>query len=66
MSQLNPEGVAEFIRLVSELSDFTDGMSAYERQFIYDNAGKIEKYGDKTYITEVQLDFIRKLYERIL
>jgi hypothetical protein len=69
MSQLNSEGVAEFIRLIDELEDFTEGMSGYEKKFMYDNIDKIEKYekyGDKIFLTETQLDLVRKLYVRFL
>ena len=66
MSQCNSEGVAEFIRLVGELEDFVDDMQPYERQFIYDNSGRIEKFGDKTIVTEIQLEFVRRLYAKTL
>lgn len=66
MSQCNSEGVAEFIRLVGELSDFTEGMSDYEVRFMYDTNQRIETYGDRLFVTELQLEFIRKLYARTL
>ena len=66
MSQCNSEGIAEFIRLVGELSDFTEDMSDYEVRFMFDSNERIERYGDKVYVTETQLDFIRNLYKRIL
>lgn len=66
MSQCNSEGVAEFIRLVEELSDFTEGMSGYDRQFIFDSSERIEKFGDKTFVSEGQLDFVRQLYRKTL
>lgn len=66
MSQCNSEGVAEFIRLVEELSTMTEEMSSYERSFITDNFDRIGTYGDKTKVSETQLDFIRALYKRIL
>jgi hypothetical protein len=66
MSQLNSEGVAEFIRLIGELENFVDNMSDYERKFMYDNVDRIEKYGDKIHLTEKQLDLVRKLYVRFL
>jgi len=66
MSQCNSEGVAEFIRLVEELSDFVDDMSEYEQKFIYDQVDKIDKYGDKMFVTEAQLEFLRRLYAKTL
>lgn len=66
MSQCNSEGVAEFMRLVSELEDFVGDMSDYEKKFMYDNIDRIEKYGDKVIVSETQLEFVRKLYRRIL
>lgn len=66
MSQCNSEGVAEFTRLVSELEDFIDGMSSYEKQFMWDNVDRIEKYGDRLIVSEEQLEFIRRVYKRIL
>ena len=66
MSQLNSEGVAEFIRLIGELEDFVESMSDYEKSFMYDNIDKTEKYGDKIHLTETQLDLVRKLYVRFL
>jgi hypothetical protein len=66
MTTCNSEGVAEFIRLVGELSDFTEDMSDYEVRFMFDSNERIERYGDKVYVTETQLDFVRNLYKRIL
>jgi hypothetical protein len=66
LSQLNSEGVAEFIRLIGELEDFVESMSDYEKSFMYDNIDKTEKYGDKIHLTETQLDLVRKLYVRFL
>jgi hypothetical protein len=66
MSQANSEGVAEFIRLVEELSELTEDMSSYERKMIEDSFDRIGKFGDKTFVTEVQLDFVRQLYKRVL
>lgn len=66
MSQLNSEGVAEFIRLIGELEDFVENMNDYEKKFMYNNIDKIEIYGDKIYLTEKQLDLVRKLYIRFL
>jgi hypothetical protein len=66
MSSLNSEGVAEFERLVTELADFVEDMSEYEKKFMYDQIERIDTYGDKLLVTETQLEFIRKLYRRIL
>jgi hypothetical protein len=66
LSQLNSEGVAEFIRLIGELEDFVENMNDYEKKFMYNNIDKIEIYGDKIYLTEKQLDLVRKLYIRFL
>jgi hypothetical protein len=64
-TQCNSEGVAEFIRLVEELSELTEDMSSYERKFIEDNFDRAGKYGDKLLVTETQLEFVRKLYSRV-
>lgn len=66
MTQLNSEGVAEFERLVEELADFVEDMSDYEKKFMYDQIERIDQYGDKLFVTETQLEFIRRLYKRIL
>lgn len=66
MSSCNSEGVAEFTRLVGELEDFVEDMSDYEKKFMYDNIDRIETYGDRLIVTEGQLEFVRKLYRRIL
>jgi hypothetical protein len=66
VSQCNSEGVAEFVRLVTELSDITEEMTSYEKEFIEDNFDRVESYGDKTVVSESQLEFARKLYRRIL
>ena len=66
MSQLNSEGIAEFIRLIAELEDHTEDMSAYEIEFLQDNKERIEEYGDRVFVTEIQLEYLRRMYERIL
>lgn len=66
MTSCNSEGIAEFIRLVGELEDFVESMSDYEKKFMYDNIDRIEKYGDKVTVSEAQLEFIRRVYKRIL
>lgn len=66
MSQLNSEGVAEFIRLVEELSTMTEFMSGHERKFIQDNFDLIDLYGDKMKVSEGKLDYIRQLYKRVM
>lgn len=65
-TQCNSEGVAEFIRLIEELSELTEDMSSYERKFIEDNFDRVGKFGDKTFVTETQLDFVRGLYRRVM
>lgn len=66
MTSCNSEGIAEFIRLVGELEDLVESMSDYEKKFMYDNIDRIEKYGDKVTVSEAQLEFIRRVYKRIL
>jgi hypothetical protein len=66
MSDCNSEGVAEFERLVTELADFVEDMSEYEKKFMYDQIERIDMYGDRLIVTETQLDFIRKLYNKTL
>lgn len=64
-TQCNSEGVAEFIRLVEELSELTEDMSSYERKFINNEFERIDMYGDRLLVTETQLDFVRQLYNRV-
>ena len=66
MTSLNSEGVAEFIRLVEELSTMTEYMSGHERKFVQDNFNLIDLYGDKMKVSEGKLDYIRALYKRVL
>lgn len=66
MSSLNSEGIAEFIRIIEEMSELTEGMKEYDRKFIEDNFGRIEKYGDKIKVSEGQLDYARRIYQRIM
>lgn len=65
-TQCNSEGVAEFIRLVEELSELTEDMSSYERKFINNEFERIDMYGDRLLVTEAQLDFVRGLYRRVM
>jgi hypothetical protein len=66
MSSLNSEGIAEFIRIVEEMSELTEGMKDYDRKFIEDNLSRIEAYGDKVKVSEAQLDYARRIYQRTL
>jgi len=65
MPQCNSEGIAEFIRLIEDLSECIEEMSDYERRFVEDNFDRTEKYGDKTVVSETQLEFARKLYSKV-
>lgn len=67
MSQCNSEGVAEFIRLITELIDLNlSTMSNFEQQFLVDNFDRAERYGDRCIVSEEQLDIARSIYKRYL
>jgi hypothetical protein len=66
MSQLNSEGVAEFMRIIDELEPFEGQMSEFERKFYDDNYARIETFGDKVFVSEAQLDYARRIYQRYL
>ena len=65
MSSCNSEGVAEFIRLLNDLSECTEEMNEYDRKFVEDSFARTEESGDKTVVSESQLEWARKLYARI-
>ena len=57
----------EFERLIDELSDIAyDEMDDYETKFVEDSADRIDKFKEKLHITEGQMNFARKLYEKYL
>lgn len=64
MSLSKDQDAIEFSRIIEELKDFAEEMDDYSRKFVYDNAERIEKYGDSTKVSEGQLSFARRLYEK--
>jgi len=66
MSLDKDEDRSEFIRLIEELSKFTEQMDPYEQKFVVFFTEHIRKFEDKIRISESQLQFARRLYERYL
>ena len=62
----NEERAAESKRLVEELADFTDEMNDWEKGFIYDLAERIDRFGEKTYVSDAQFDKLSEVYRRII
>lgn len=61
----NPERVAECQRLITELEDFQDELSDWEKTFMTDLEANISKWGEGTYITDNQYNKLTEIYQRI-
>jgi hypothetical protein len=62
----NQERAVECLRLVNELSDFTEELNAYELKWIMDYVERYDKYGENTVVTDNQYSWLAALYERVI
>ena len=60
------ERVAEFQRLVEELRDFTEEMNPKECKFHEDMDERLTKYGEGTYVSDGQYEWMSAIYRRII
>ena len=60
------EDVVEAQRLVGEISDFYEELQQGEKTFISQMSERFEQFGEKTYVTKPQFDWIKDIYERVI
>lgn len=61
----NTERAAECQHLIEEIRDFFEELSPNEQKFITDMDERFTKYGEGTYVSDGQYDWIKAIYERV-
>lgn len=49
---------------VNILADYVDSMAMHERTFVGDLQEKFERFGDETFVSQKQINWLRSLLER--
>lgn len=60
------ERAAECQRLVEELSSFFEELPQNERTFVQDMDERLTKYGEATYVSDKQYNWLTDIYHRII
>lgn len=50
--------------IVTQLADFTEQMNHHERDFVEGLAARFDQYGDRTFISDPQMAWLRRLEEK--
>jgi hypothetical protein len=61
----NTERAAECQHLLEEIKDFYEELAPNEKTFITDMEERFTKYGEGTYVSDKQYDWIKAIYERV-
>lgn len=64
-TSFNEERANECKTLVTEIVTFMDELNQKETQFILDMAERLDRYGEKTFISDSQYKWIQAIYERV-
>ena len=62
----NTERAAECQRLVEELRPFYEELKDKEKSFVTDIDERLTKYGEGTFISDSQYDWLTNIYQRII
>lgn len=62
----NTERAAECQRVVEELRDFFEELPQNEKIFVTDMDERLTKYGEGTYVSDKQYDWLTDIYHRII
>ena len=61
MSDPNPDFVAEAEEI---LANCTDDLTPWERKFVEDMEHRLKQYGNRTFISEKQMEVLRRIGEK--
>lgn len=64
MPALYPEAFARLKEMVAQLDKISHTLPGQAPGFVTDMQGRIEKYGERTYVTPKQKDWVESLYEK--
>lgn len=62
----NTERAAECQRLVEELRPFYEELNDKEKSFVTDTDERLTKWGEATFISDLQYDWLTRIYQRII
>jgi len=65
MTSFEEERAVECKRLVDEITTFESELNSHEKSFISDMTDRLDKYGDKTRVSDKQYKWIQSIYERV-
>jgi hypothetical protein len=66
MEHIKSAEVQEARRLVDELSEVFESLTEGEGTFINELDDKFTRFGDATHISYAQMEWLRRIYERVL
>ena len=62
----NTERAAECQRLVDELRPFYEELNDREKSFVTDTDERLTKYGQGTFISDAQYDWLTNIYQKVI